>query len=58
MKLNSFFKILNRKINKYDRVATNPFTDPRRMIIVWVEDDAISDANEMRSNEVNSDSDN
>ena len=38
MKINSFFKILNRKINMYDKLATNPFTDTRRMIIVWVEE--------------------
>lgn len=38
MKLNSFFKTLNRKINMYDRIATNPFTDSKRMIIVWVEE--------------------
>ena len=38
MKLKSFFKILNRKINKYDKIATNPFTDPKRVVIVWVEE--------------------
>lgn len=38
MKLNSFFKILNRKISKYDKIATNPFSDPKRVIIVWVEE--------------------
>ena len=38
MRINSFFKILNRKINKYDKLATNPFTDNGRMIIVWVEE--------------------
>ena len=39
MKINSFFKILNKKINMYDKLATNPFTDKKRMIIVWVEDE-------------------
>ena len=38
MKLHSFFKILNRKINMYDKLATNPFTDSRKLIIVWVEE--------------------
>lgn len=38
MKVNSFFKILNRKINMYDKLATNPFTDKRKMIIVWIEE--------------------
>lgn len=39
MKINSFFKILNRKINMYDKMATNPFTERERMIIVWVEEE-------------------
>ena len=38
MKVSSFFKILNRKINKYDKLASNPFLNPRNVIIVWVED--------------------
>lgn len=38
MRINSFFKTLNRKINKYDKMATNPFTDASKMVIVWVED--------------------
>jgi len=38
MKINSFFKILNRKINMYDELATNPFTETKRMIIVWIEE--------------------
>ena len=43
MKISSFFKILNRKIDRYDRLATNPFTDPKKVIIVWVEDTKIAD---------------
>ena len=42
MKLNSFFKILNRKINKYDKAATNPFLDGKRVIVVWIEDDEVN----------------
>ena len=38
MKINSFFKILNRKINKYDKIATNPFCSDKKVIIVWVEE--------------------
>jgi hypothetical protein len=38
MKINSFFKILNRKINKYDKIATNPFCRDKKMIIIWVEE--------------------
>ena len=37
-KLSSFFKILNKKIDKYDKLATNPFTKPQRIVIVWIED--------------------
>ena len=38
MKINSFFKTLNRKINMYDKMSTNPFIDSNRFIIVWVEE--------------------
>ena len=38
MKISSFFKILNRKINMYDKMATNPFTEKKNIIIVWVEE--------------------
>lgn len=38
MKISSFFKILNRKINKYDKFAQNPFTIPQPVVIVWVEE--------------------
>ena len=46
MGINSFFKILNRKINKYDKLATNPFTDSGRMIIVWVEETKTNENND------------
>ena len=26
------------KINKYDKLATNPFLQPHKIIVVWVED--------------------
>lgn len=39
--LSSFFKILNKKINKYDKLATNPFTHPKRIVVIWVEDNDI-----------------
>ena len=38
MNINSFFKILNRKINKYDKMATNPFIDSKRFVVVWIEE--------------------
>lgn len=38
MKVSTFFKILNRKIEKYDRLATNPFTNPQPIVLVWVDE--------------------
>ena len=38
MKISSFFKILNRKIEKYNRVATNPFTASQQFVLVWIEE--------------------
>lgn len=38
MKVSTFFKILNKKIEKYDKIATNPFTQPQPIVLIWVED--------------------
>ena len=38
MKISSFFKILKRKINKYDKITSNPFLNNKQVIIIWVED--------------------
>ena len=38
MKISNFFKILNRKIEKYNKIATNPFTTPQPVILIWIED--------------------
>ena len=39
MKVKSFFKLLNRKINKYDKATSNPFeAPPLPIILVWVEE--------------------
>lgn len=38
MKLYTFFKILNKKIEKYNKMATNPFLKPQPIVLVWVED--------------------
>ena len=38
MKVSSFFKILNKKIEKYDKMATNPFLNTRQVVIIWVEE--------------------
>ena len=40
MKLKSFFKLVNRKINKYDKAVSNPFgTMPLPITLIWVEED-------------------
>ncbi len=40
MKVKSFFRLLNRKINKYDKAATNPFEAiPLSITLVWVEEE-------------------
>lgn len=39
MKISSFFKILNRKVNKYDKMAQNPFTLPQSIVVVWVDEE-------------------
>ena len=38
MKVSTFFKILNRKIEQYEKITTNPFTKPQPIILIWVED--------------------
>ena len=43
MKATTFFKILNRKIEKYDKIASNPFITPKPIILIWVEEDYDAD---------------
>jgi len=43
MKVAKFFKILNKKIEKYDKMATNPFFIPQPIILIWVEDEPVED---------------
>ena len=38
MKAISFFKFLNRKIEKYNQLATNPFREPHPFVLIWVEE--------------------
>lgn len=39
MKVKSFFKLLNRKINKYDKAVSNPFeATPLTITLIWVEE--------------------
>lgn len=41
MQMTSFLKLLNRKINQYDKLASNPFlNNPVSVTIVWVEDES------------------
>ena len=41
MKIKGFLKLLNRKIIKYDKAASNPFeATPLTITLVWVENDA------------------
>lgn len=48
MKVSTFFKILNKKIERYDKMASNPFTNPQPVLIVWVED--VTEKNEPKEN--------
>lgn len=38
MKIVSFFKTLNHKIEKYEKLTTNPFEFPQPITLIWVED--------------------
>ena len=39
MQFNKFFRVLNKKIEKYDKMASNPFFKARVPVtIVWIED--------------------
>ena len=39
MNISTFFKILNRKIERYDIMAPkNPFEIPQPVIFIWIED--------------------
>ncbi len=37
-KVSTFFKILNKKIEMYDKLSTNPFTNPQPVTFIWVEE--------------------
>ena len=39
MKVATFFKTLNKKIEKYDKLATNPFIIPQEITLIWVEEE-------------------
>lgn len=50
MKVSTFFKILNKKIEQYDKMATNPFTNPCPIILIWVEDIKTNNNNPKKNN--------
>ena len=42
MRIKSFFKLLNKKINKYDKAVSNPFEAALITItLVWVENEQV-----------------
>lgn len=44
MKIKSFFKLLNKKIKKYDKAVSNPFEPTTLPItLIWVEEDKCND---------------
>lgn len=46
MRVKSFFKLVNQKINKYDKAASNPFEPlPLKITLVWIEEDKQKDNN-------------
>ena len=46
MKVCNFFKILNKKIEKYDNMAKNPFIMPQPIVLIWVENEQINTTKE------------
>ncbi len=46
MKIASFFKLLNRKINKYDKLTQNPFSIPQPVVVIWVEENPLETRDE------------
>lgn len=45
MQIYTFFKILNRKIEKYDKLMQNPFTIPQPITLIWVDNSEDQDNN-------------
>jgi len=50
MKVSTFFKILNKKIDKYDKITKNPFTIPQSIIIVWFDKDDSKSSQDLNKN--------
>ena len=43
MNIPTFFRFLNKKIEKYNKMATNPFTMPQPIVLIWVEETNITE---------------
>ena len=41
MEIINFFKTLNKKINKFDKIVskTNPFSMPTQITLIWVDEE-------------------
>lgn len=39
MNIPTFFNILNKKIEEYNKVAVNPFVQPQPIVLIWVEEE-------------------
>ena len=52
MKVSKFFKILNRKIERYNNMVSNPFEMPQSFILVWIEEESKKNPFENDSKEV------
>lgn len=51
MKIKSFFKLLNKKINKYDKAISNPFERaPVVITLIWVENENPQDSKQVDYN--------
>ena len=45
MNIPNFFRILNNKIEQYNQMAVNPFTNPQPIVLIWVEEETEQDNN-------------
>lgn len=54
MNVKSFFKLVNRKIHKYDKAATNPFeATPLSITLVWVDEEKNNDKEDYNRYDLN-----
>ena len=48
MKVSTFFNILNKKIEKYDKMTINPFEVSHPVVLIWI--DSVED--ELQKDEI------